>query len=129
MMHLLTTLTMTHILRLIGILILALKKSDSSATYLYGHNRLKWSNVPHSSRTWGHNIVLHLPGVKGPALDNKLQNPIDAWCSFVSRNIIELIVECTNKKIGQLSQKYGLSPTYIQPVSEVELRAFWAFCY
>ncbi|GBN70216.1 hypothetical protein AVEN_170835-1 [Araneus ventricosus] len=47
-----------------------------------------------NTRTRCHNIVLRLPGTKGPAED--VISPVKSWELFIHDNMIQLIVEFTN---------------------------------
>lgn len=93
--------------------------------YLYGRNRYKWSTQPPATcRTRKHNIITHLPGLKGPALNNKPTQPVEAWNLLFTEGMLQNILESTNEKITELSANYGPTCTYVNHLSHTELRAF-----
>ncbi|CAG5046287.1 unnamed protein product [Parnassius apollo] len=73
--------------------------SDSDAqsrnsNAFYGRNRYKWSKVPPSrSRVPAHNIIIHLPGLRGPAQAKNEISPLEAWSSLFTEDIIDLILQ------------------------------------
>ncbi|GBP30941.1 PiggyBac transposable element-derived protein 4 [Eumeta japonica] len=66
----------------------------------------KWSKTPPSSavRTRGHNIILHLPGVKSAARSAK--TALECFSLFFSDEIFNLLVTCTNQYIGEVRNKF-----------------------
>ncbi|KAJ8960119.1 hypothetical protein NQ314_006100 [Rhamnusium bicolor] len=56
-------------------------------------------------RSRSENIITYLPGVKGDT--KKLKSPIDIWKCFIDDDILDMIVENTNKTI--LTAKYPVS--------------------
>ncbi|GBP26489.1 hypothetical protein EVAR_85991_1 [Eumeta japonica] len=65
-----------------------------------GKNGFKWSKTPSpASRTRAHNLIRHLPGIKGPALSNDNLNPLECWEVIFTKDIIDMLVIYTNDKI------------------------------
>lgn len=84
-------------------------KEDSF--YFTRHNgrngyKQKWSKYPRSSavRTRGHNIILHLPGVKSAAKSAK--TALECFSLFFSDYIFSFLVICTNQYIGEVRNKF-----------------------
>ena len=98
---------------------------DDLPAYVYGRNRFKWSKAPPApSRTRRSNIVLHLPGIKGPALNAPPKTPLEAWSLLFTEDILEEILEHTNAKITDQSASYGDTASYVGHLDTVELKAF-----
>ena len=82
----------------------------------------KWETIPprQNSRTRIHNIVTHLLGVKSAA--KRAATPTEAWKTFFTEEILQLIVEYTNLEFqyirGNYSRERNANPTNI-----VELKA------
>lgn len=79
--------------------------------YFTRHNgrngpKQKWSKSPPSNavRTRGHNIILHLPGVKSAAKSAK--TPLECFSLFFADDIFNLLVTCTNKYIEEVRNKF-----------------------
>ncbi|KAK9680428.1 hypothetical protein QE152_g39101 [Popillia japonica] len=55
--------------------------ASAASSYFYGKNRFKWAKNPprRDGRTPAHNLVTHLPGLKGPAKLANPQSPLQAW--------------------------------------------------
>lgn len=103
---------------------------DDVAAYFYGKNRYKWSkSQPASSRTRAENIILHLPWLKGSAASNAPTTPYEAWSLLVTENILDLIVEYTNRKITDESHKYGGTSTFVDHTDKVEIKALLGLLY
>ncbi|KAG5885021.1 hypothetical protein JTB14_027128 [Gonioctena quinquepunctata] len=79
------------------------------------------ASVP--SRTRQHNII-HLPGTRGPMLQNKPSTPLEAWTLLVTENILDLIVDHTNQKTTDLCLKYGNTATFVDHINKTEVEAF-----
>nr|CAH7731631.1 unnamed protein product [Callosobruchus chinensis] len=67
----------------------------SSSSDFYGESRYKWSRNPptRDRRTPAHNIVTHLPGLKGPAELTNPTTPLQAWQLLFTDKILEPIFE------------------------------------
>lgn len=103
---------------------------DDVAAYFYGKNRYKWSKShPASSRTRAENIILQLPWLKGPAADNTPTTPYEAWSLLVTENILDIIVEYTNRKITDESHKYASTSTFVDHTDKVEIKALLGLLY
>nr|CAI5828648.1 unnamed protein product [Callosobruchus analis] len=83
-------------------------QETSSSSYLYGKSRYKWSRDPptRDRRTPAHNIVTHLPGLRGSARLTNPTTPLQAWQLLFTDEILEVILKHTNAKITELSAKY-----------------------
>lgn len=98
---------------------------DEGANYFYGRNRYKWSkSPPAASRTRASNIVIHLPGLKGPAANAPPKSPLEAWSLLFSEDILNEILEHTNAKITDASVTYGPTASYVGHLDMTELKAF-----
>ncbi|UYV62147.1 CAP1 [Cordylochernes scorpioides] len=100
----------------------------SSSNCFIGKNGYKW-NKNHAiiGRTRSHNIITHLPGLKGPAKP-KPNCSIDIFNLFFTAAIIKQISEFTNAKIEEFRQRISdlTKSTYSNFTSEIEIRAFLA---
>ncbi|UYV71755.1 hypothetical protein LAZ67_9000275 [Cordylochernes scorpioides] len=98
----------------------------SSSNCFIGKNGYKW-NKNHAiiGRTRSHNIITHLPGLKGPAKP-KPNCSIDIFNLFFTAAIIKQISEFTNAKIEEFRQRISdlTKSTYSNFTSEIEIRAF-----
>ncbi|UYV76008.1 hypothetical protein LAZ67_13002114 [Cordylochernes scorpioides] len=98
----------------------------SSSNCFIGKNGYKW-NKNHAiiGRTRSHNIITHLPGLKGPAKP-KPNCGIDIFNLFFTAAIIKQISEFTNAKIEEFRQRISdlTKSTYSNFTSEIEIRAF-----
>ncbi|UYV79909.1 hypothetical protein LAZ67_18001024 [Cordylochernes scorpioides] len=96
-----------------------------------GKNGYKW-NKNHAiiGRTRSHNIITHLPGLKGPAKP-KPNCGIDIFNLFFTAAIIKQISEFTNAKIEEFRQRISdlTKSTYSNFTSEIEIRAFSGLLY
>ncbi|GBP24911.1 hypothetical protein EVAR_12575_1 [Eumeta japonica] len=74
-----------------------------------GKNGFKWSKTPPpASRTRAHNLIRHLPGIKGPALSNDNLNPLECWKVIFTRYYRHLVDQLKAKEltyVGTLSKK------------------------
>ena len=99
--------------------------NDDLPSYVYGRNRYKWGKTPPGpSKTRKSNIVLHLPGIKGPALNASPKTPLEAWSLLFTDDILEEILEHTNAKISDLSVSYGSTASYVGHLDMIEFKAF-----
>ena len=103
------------------------QSGDESEDELPVYNRLctivgkddttKWKTIPpwQNSRNRIHNIVTHLPTVKSAA--KHATTLIEAWETFFTEEILQLIVEYTNLEIqrirGNYSRERNANPTII----------------
>nr|CAI5861519.1 unnamed protein product [Callosobruchus analis] len=102
-------------------------QETSSSSYFYGKSRYKWSRDPptRDRRTPAHNIVTHLPGLRGSARLTNPTTPLQAWQLLFTDEILEVILKHTNAKITELSAKYhSENVTYVNHLSMSELKAF-----
>ncbi|KAJ8949217.1 hypothetical protein NQ314_008277 [Rhamnusium bicolor] len=80
---------------------------------------------PKNMRTRSENIITHLPGVKGDI--KKLKSPIDIWKCFVDNEILDMIVENTNKILS--TAKYPVSNRTARLTDKIELKALLGLLY
>ncbi|UYV62581.1 hypothetical protein LAZ67_2001179 [Cordylochernes scorpioides] len=103
----------------------------SSSNCFIGKNGYRW-NKNHAiiGRTRSHNIITHLPGLKGPAKP-KPNCGIDIFNLFFTAAIIKQISEFTNAKIEEFRQRISdlTKSTYSNFTSEIEIRAFLGLLY
>ncbi|UYV81736.1 hypothetical protein LAZ67_20002158 [Cordylochernes scorpioides] len=103
----------------------------SSSNCFIGKDGYKW-NKNHAiiGRTRFHNIITHLPGLKGPAKP-KPNCGIDIFNLFFTAAIIKQISEFTNAKIEEFRQRISdlTKSTYSNFTSEIEIRAFLGLLY
>ena len=62
---------------------------------------------PKTSRTKRHNIITHLPGVKPEA--KNARSPFESWNLFITEEIIEEIVRCTNVYLSSIRDNFSRS--------------------
>lgn len=60
---------------------------------------------PQNVRTRKSNIVLHLPGVRPTAKFAK--TPLECWALFFTEDLINIIVESTNKYINSIAENFS----------------------
>ncbi|XP_045448241.1 piggyBac transposable element-derived protein 1-like [Melitaea cinxia] len=102
-----------------------IEQQNREANAFYGKNRYKWAKAPPSqSRVRAHNIILHLPGLRGPAQAKNKMTPLDAWQCLFTDDILDLILEHTNEKITMYSEKNTCNSAYTDHLSKEELCAF-----
>ncbi|KAJ8944236.1 hypothetical protein NQ314_009513, partial [Rhamnusium bicolor] len=107
----------------------------------YGKDKTKWSKeAPSGRKTLSHNIITVLPGLKGPARQNRPTSPLEAWKLLFTDDMIQIIVQFTNIKIDEIKVNYSkfktrrnsrrkYLPTFIQNTDEMEIRAFIGLLY
>ncbi|XP_060855395.1 uncharacterized protein LOC132933083 [Metopolophium dirhodum] len=86
---------------------LSCDENESSDQNYLGKDGTKWKAQmpPSNSRTRSHNLVTHLPGVKGVAKNSK--TIIDSWQLFFPDEVISEIVNFTNIKIQKIREHYS----------------------
>lgn len=103
--------------------------SENRGTF-FGRNGFQWFSQPLLSkrtRTSKKNIVLHLPGPKGNA--RKVNSIKEIWQLYFTDNILERIVENTNKEIMIRREKFTSEQRYIQDTNKTELMALFGLLY
>lgn len=96
----------------------------------FGRNGFKWYSQPlvsKKTRTSAKNIVLHLPGPKGKAKDTK--NVKEIWQLFFTDDILDIIVDSTNREIELRKSKYTSKQRYLQEIDKAELMALFGLLY
>lgn len=76
-------------------------------------------------RTRQHNIITQLPGLKTHAKnlgDNP--HPIDVWNLLFSKDMLDEILEWTNRKIASIRPRYKNPTSYIHDIDSTELNGF-----
>lgn len=102
------------------------------ANYYYGKNRYKWAKTAPKKdvRIPAHNLVMHLPGLKGPARIKSPSTPYEAWQLLFTEDILNIILEHTNAKITELSSNYqGSHVSFVDHLGLTELKAFLGLLY
>lgn len=116
--------------------------SDDSSTDSYGlvgpvhripcflgrDKKTRWKKhvkAPRAVRTRAQNIVTQLPGVKGVARQRK--EPLEIWSLFFTADLLELIVENTNKYI--ISKAYNPSYRTARNTDVTEIKALLGLLY
>jgi hypothetical protein len=81
-------------------------------SYFLGKNGMKWSKeIPKRTvRTRSENIITHLPGVRNRAKNAK--TPLKCFLLFFDEQMITDVVEHTNQRISEKSDRWKDSPHY-----------------
>lgn len=96
-----------------------------SSSFYRGKNRFKWSKTPPAaSRVRQHNIVTHLPGLKGEAREKINMSELKSWELLFPDDLIEIICLHTNKKITEFHEKCKDDKAHSNYISLMEMRAF-----
>lgn len=107
--------------------------TDRNVQYYYGKNNFKWSSQPFvsRSRTKKHNIISHLPGLRGDAKNlGRNASPIQIWKCLINTEILTEILIHTNAKLSELRLKYKrVNRPELQDLDIVELEAFLGLLY
>lgn len=77
-------------------------------------------------KTRQQNIIKTFPGVK--VIAKNLKSPLDIWNFFFTDEMLEVIVESTNKKIQTLSQNYSRERD-AKPTNIIEIKALIGLLY
>lgn len=104
--------------------------SRGKQAYYFGKNRTKWSKIcsPKTVRTRKQNIVTHLPGVKRAGQNAK--TPLQCFELLFDNQMIDDIVQWTNVKLQDESEKYDLNHKYVsRNTDRVEIRALFGLLY
>ena len=79
-----------------------------------------------NSRIRIHNILTHLPSVKSAA--KHATTPAEAWETFFTEEMLQLIVEYTNLEIQRIRGNYSWEQN-ANPTNIVELKALIGLCF
>lgn len=94
----------------------------------FGKNRFKWCSISPDTnvRTRSHNIIVHLPGVIGPAkLLGKSCTELASWTCIFTNNILDEVLLCSNKKMETIRNNFSDNCKYLAAdIDLVELKAF-----
>ncbi|KAI4469674.1 transposase is4 [Holotrichia oblita] len=104
-------------------------EQTTRVSYLFGKDETKWRKHPtkkRNVRTCAANLVSSLPGPKGD--NRKISNMKNIWECFYTADMLENIVECTNKFISMQSYDITRDRT-ARPIDLVELKAFLSLLY
>lgn len=96
--------------------------------FLGNDKQTKWNQNPTRAnvRRPPHNIITHLPGVKGNA--RACKTAIDCWHNLFTDEMLELIVKYTNQYIDIIRDNFSRERD-IKPTDVIELRAFMGLLY
>lgn len=88
----------------------------------------KWNQNPplRSARRGPHNIITHLPGVKGNA--RNASTAVDIWNNIFTDEILNIIVTYTNQYIETIRNNFSRERD-IKPTDRIEIRAFIGLLY
>lgn len=88
----------------------------------------KWAQKPPSAfrRARSHNIIMHLPGVKGNA--KNASTVLQCWESLFDSEILELIVKFTNQYINSIKDKFARERD-AKETDLIEIKAFIGLLY
>lgn len=94
-----------------------------------GKNGHLWSiqEPERRGRLLSRNLVLHLPGAKGPA--KNVSSPFSAWNLLIDNNILEEIALRTNQEIDRKVQNIQNKQSYHINTSIDEIKAFFGLLY
>lgn len=101
----------------------------ASTSFFLGKDKVtKWnrSPPPRSVRRGSHNLITHLPGVKGNARVAK--TVVDCWNCLFTEEMLDMIVRYTNQYIQTIADQYSRERD-IKPTDVIELRAFIGLVY
>ncbi|KAK9737933.1 Transposase IS4 [Popillia japonica] len=105
----------------------------ATVTNYYGRNPFKWVSEPltQRSRTPRHNIVTHLPGLRGEARNiGNSATAIQIWKCLLSDNILEQVLKYINEKLSQMREKFTRpDKSELNDIDMIELRAFLGLLY
>lgn len=104
-----------------------------SAKAYYGKNRFKWSasEPAKNKRTPRHNLVKHLPGLRGKARDLG-ENPdtMSVWNLIFSDEMLEEVRTHSNSRLARARESYSNENRIeLQDLDMVELKAFLGLLY
>lgn len=107
-----------------------IEEDDSSIRgNIFGRNRFKQAvqeGVPTRGRTWEHNIVIELPGLKNFARGiGNIASSSAAWNLLFPTRMIQQIIHWKNAKICSYREKYKRTDrTVIRDKDSIEMKAF-----
>lgn len=99
--------------------------SGENARYYYGKNRFKWSTDPPSRnvRTQSHNI-LRVPSVRNAVVENGQLSPLESFQLIFDAKMLDIILQWTNKKLGEFRDKYPSEHYTFKETDQIELKGF-----
>lgn len=107
-----------------------LEETDSSSNAYYGKNRYKWGKTaPSRSRVRAHNIILHLPGLKGPARSKNTMTALEAWSCLFTDDMVDFMTDFSNQKITEYAENHGNDAAYTNHIDSNEMRAFMGLLF
>lgn len=102
---------------------------DLGTSFFWGKDKItKWNqNLPLKSvRTKPHNLITHLPGVKGNARVAK--TAVDCWNNLFTEEMLAMIVEYTNQYIDSIRSKFSRERD-VKYTDLIEIKAFIGLLY
>ncbi|KAJ8888134.1 hypothetical protein PR048_007621 [Dryococelus australis] len=102
-------------------------QTQHSVQNYYGKNTCQWAANPFTSRTrtQKHNIIMQLPGLRGPACVDIEADAETVWNLTINYEITQIILKWTNVKLGrQRATKDNANVTDIRDLDMTELKAF-----
>ncbi|XP_046405017.1 piggyBac transposable element-derived protein 4-like [Ischnura elegans] len=106
------------------------EEDDIRTGYFIGRDKhTKWTRKPSPAaarRIQCHNIITHLPGVRGEAKNAK--TILQCWECLFSTEMLELIVESTNKYIDSVKDKFARERD-AKGTDVIEIKAFIGLLY
>ena len=106
--------------------------NNSDTCFMYGKDRYEWSHNPIiRGRTSRHNIITHLPGIRGNAKESSSLPPDVAWKCLFTDDIIDTIVRHTNEEIERKRCNYSNldKATFLSTTKPQEMKAFFGLLY
>lgn len=106
------------------------ENGEERGNFYVGRNTLtKWKKEmpPKNSRTRSHNIISHIPGVKGVA--KNMKSELEIWQLFFPDTLLSEIVANTNLFIQNSALKYQSNPTFIKPTDIDEIKSLIGLFY
>lgn len=97
--------------------------------YIGRNNVTKWKKEmpPKNSRIRSHNIISHVPGVKGNA--KHVKSELEIWQLFFSDTLLSEIVTNINLFIENSAPKYQSNPTFIKHTNIGEIKSLIGLFY
>ena len=105
-----------------------MQPDSNHKTHVFGKNRYRWSTteVRPSSKTRKSNIITRAQGLTEKAkMLGDVADPFSVWNMVFSDNILMHILQCTNKKLSYMREKYhDNSRHHLKEMDMTELKGF-----
>lgn len=94
-----------------------------------GRNGHLWSvqQPERRGRVLERNLIVHLPGAKGPA--KNVSSPFEAWNLLIDNSILDEILNRTNEEIKRKVENINIKQSYHKDINKDELLAFFGLLY